>query len=305
MNRIERVRAALAGQPVDRIPASFWFHFPTSMSRGKPSITAHLDYYRRSGVDYLKIMNEHPYYSDTYIAVPADWRRVRPAPLSSPFYQYFLDEIKSLSDSLQGECLLIATVFNPFSCGRTSSNRVLTEHLKSDPESVNEGLKAIADSLANFAVACVEAGASGIFFAAQGGEQERFHEEEFLNYIKPHDLTVLNAVADYGEFHLIHVCGDQVRLHLYTDYPGSAFNWAATKNNLTLREGQALLRRTVIGGMDDRGILVTGSKGEIQQEVQKVVGEMDSTGFMLGADCTLPTDISVENIRYAVEATAR
>lgn len=30
MNKIERVRAALRGEPVDRIPASFWFHFPAA-----------------------------------------------------------------------------------------------------------------------------------------------------------------------------------------------------------------------------------------------------------------------------------
>ena len=34
MNKVERVRAALAGEKVDRVPASFWFHFtPGQASR--------------------------------------------------------------------------------------------------------------------------------------------------------------------------------------------------------------------------------------------------------------------------------
>jgi uroporphyrinogen decarboxylase len=176
--------------------------------------------------------------------------------------------------------------------------------MKADPKAVNQGLSAIADSLAEFAVACVEAGASGIYYSAQAGEKDRFSEEAFLRYIKPHDLTVLNAVKDAGEFHLLHICGDRIRLPLYSDYPGHAVNWAATKRNLNLKEGRELFQRTVVGGMDDRGILVHGSPDEIRAEVQQVIADVGTTGFILGADCTFPTDIAVSNIRVAVEATA-
>jgi uroporphyrinogen decarboxylase len=170
---------------------------------------------------------------------------------------------------------------------------------------VNQGLTAIADSLAEFAVACVEAGASGIYFSAQGGEEDRFTEEMFLRYIKPHDLTVLNAVKDRGEFHLLHICMDRIRLPLYADYPGHAVNWAATKNNLSLNEGRELFKRTVVGGLNDRGVVVHGLPAEIRSAVQEVVADVGTTGFILGADCTFPTDIAVSNIRLAVEATAQ
>lgn len=304
MNKVERVRAALAGAEVDRVPASFWFHFTRDKARGEASVKAHLDYYRESGVDFLKIMNEHPYQTNVEIATPADWRQVRPAPLSSSFYQGQLDEIKRIVDALQGECLTVTTIFGPFGEGNHATNNLVTEHLKADPEAVNQGLAAIAESLAEFAVACVEAGASGIYYSAQGGEADRFSEEEFLNYIKPHDLTVLNAFKDQGEFHLLHICKDRIRLNLYADYPGHAVNWAATKNNLSLQEGQALFKRPVVGGMGDRGIIVDGSPEAIQGAVREIITDFGSRGLMIGADCTLPTDIDVNNIRLAVEATA-
>ena len=303
MNKNERVRAALKGQPVDKVPGGFWFHFPSAQAHGQASIDAHLETYRATDVDFVKIMNEHPYRANVEIREPADWRNLRPAPLSADFYQEQLDEIKGIVDGLNGECLTVSTIFNPFSEGNHAADHLVTEHLKADPESVNQGLAAIAESLAEFAVACVEAGASGIYYSAQGGEEDRFSAQEFLNYIKPHDLTILNALKSVGEFHLLHICKDRIRLPLYADYPCHAVNWAATKHNLSLIEGRDLFQRTIVGGLGDRGIIVDGNQEEIQAAVQQVIAEFGPTGLMLGADCTLPTDISLANIRAAMAAT--
>jgi uroporphyrinogen decarboxylase len=248
-------------------------------------------------------MNEHPYQAEVEIRTPADWRQLRPAPLSAPFYQGFLDELKGILDRIGEECLVITTLFGPFASGNHAGNNRVTEHLKADPHAVSQGLAAISESLAAFAVACIEAGAAGIYFSAQGGERDRFTEEQFVQFIKPHDLTVLNAVKDRGEFNLLHICKDQIRMLPYADYPSHAVNWAATKHNLSLKEGKALFQRTIVGGLDDRGIVVHGSHDEIQAAVQDVIAEVDTQGFMLGADCTFPTDIDVSNIRAAVEAT--
>ncbi|MCL5273134.1 MAG: hypothetical protein M1434_00090 [Chloroflexi bacterium] len=304
MNKIERVLAALAGENVDRVPASFWFHFPAEQKHGAASVKAHIDYYRASGIDFLKVMNEHSYEANVPIDVPSDWRRVRPAPLSASFYQAQLDEIKQIVDALGSDCLVITTIFGPFSSGNAASRAKVTEHLKADPTAVNQGLGAIADSLAEFAVACIDAGASGIYYSAQGGEEDRFSEQQFLSYLKPHDLTVLNALKGHGEFNLLHICGDNMRLALYADYPSQAVNWAATKHNLNLKQGYSLFKRTVVGGLNDRGVVVNGSHAEIQVAVRQVIADFGKRALMVGADCTFPTDIDVSYIRAAVEATA-
>lgn len=304
MNKIERVRAALAGQTPDRVPASFWFHFPEAQAHGQAAVQAHLDFYRQANLDFLKIMNEHPYRVQSEIINPADWRRIKPAPLSSAFYQSQLDEIKAITDALGGECLTTTTIFNPFSSGNHCSGKKVTEHLKMDPASVHIGLATIADSLAEFALACLEAGADGIYFSAQGGEADRFEEDVFLEHIKPHDLTVLNAVKDQGELNILHICRDNVRLHLYSSYPGHAVNWAATaQNNIPLSPGKQLFDRTILGGMDNRGVIVHGQPAAIEARVHAILADFGTRHLILGADCTLPTEIAIHNIRTAVEAT--
>jgi uroporphyrinogen decarboxylase len=107
-----------------------------------------------------------------------------------------------------------------------------------------------------------------------------------------------------GEFHLLHICRDRVRLSLYADCPSHAVNWAATKHNPGLAEGRRLFQRTVVGGMDDRGVIAFGSEDEIYGAVRALVAEVGTRGFIVGADCTVPTDIPIGNIRTAVEATA-
>ena len=305
MNKLERVRAALAGATVDRVPAGFWFHYTSDKAHGAASVKAHLDYYRASNIDFLKVMNEHPYQANVTVKTPADWRAVRPAPLSASFYQEQLDEVKRIVDQLRGECLVITTLFGPFSSGNNTSDGMVAEHLKADPEAVSQGLAAIAESLAGFAVACIEAGASGIYYSAQGGEETRFTEEQFTRYLKPHDLTILNALQGKGEFNLLHICGDAMRLPLYADYPSQAVNWAATKHNLNLKQGYSLFRRTVVGGLNDRGIIVNGTPEQISAAAQEVIEDFGARSLILGADCTLPTDIAIDNIRAAVQRTGR
>lgn len=304
MNKIQRVRAALSGEMPDRVPASFWFHFPKEKARGKESVKAHLEYYRQADLDFIKIMNEHPYRVETTIKNPADWRKIKPAPLSSDFYQAQLDEIKMITDELAGECLTTTTIFNPFSSGNHASDKLVTEHLKADPDSVKIGLGTIAESLAEFSAACLDAGADGIYFSAQGGEADRFEESQFLEIIKPHDLTVLEAVKDKGELNITHICKDNIRLHLYSNYPGDVINWAATaQNNIPLSDGKKLFNRTILGGLDNRGIIVDGSLEEIRQSVHDIITDFGPKGLIIGADCTLPTEIDIANIRAAVEAT--
>jgi uroporphyrinogen decarboxylase len=304
MNKIQRVRAALEGKLPDRVPASFWFHFPKNQAHGKESVKAHLNYYRQANLDFLKIMNEHPYRVETPIKNPADWRKIKPAPLSSDFYQAQLDEIKMITDELAGECLTTTTIFNPYASGNHASGKLVTEHLKADPESVNIGLGTIAESLAEFASACLNAGADGIYFSAQGGEAGRFEEQIFLENIKPHDLMVLDAVKDQGELNILHICNDNIRLHLYINYPGDIVNWAATsQNNIPLPAGKKLFNRTILGGMDNRGVIVNGSPEEIQTRVREIIRAFGPENLIIGADCTLPTDIEIDNIRTAIDAT--
>jgi uroporphyrinogen decarboxylase len=305
MNKIERVRMALRGETPDLIPASFWFHFPAEQRAGKAMADAHLAYYRAAGPDFLKVMNDNGYTPGgaDAIARPADWRKLRPAPQTSRPYRDQLEGLKRILDAVGGEALVITTIFNPYATGNDISGGKVTEHLLADPASVSAGLATIAESLARFAAACIEAGAAGIYFSAQGGEHDRFPTELWEETVKSHDLTVLQTAARAGSsFDLLHICGAGLRLEGYADYPAHAVNWAPQLANLSLSGGRALFGRPIVGGVDQRGPIVAGPRDRIVAEVQAAVAEVGRAGFIVGAGCTVPNDIVVPHLAWAIEA---
>jgi uroporphyrinogen decarboxylase len=264
-----------------------------------------LNYYRAADPDFLKVMNDNGYALTGVdeIQTPADWRKLKPAPLASKPYQDQLDGLREIVDAIGDEVLIVTTVFNPYATGNDMSGRKVTEHLKANPESVAAGLSTIAESLAEFSQACIEAGAAGIYFSAQGGETDRFTEQEFDKHIKPHDVAVLQAAEKAGAtFNVLHICGHQLRLEAYVDYPAHAVNWAPQNSNLSLSQGHDLFQRTIIGGVDERGPIVDGSRKEISAEVQSATAEMGKTSFMVGAGCTVPSDIPIEHLAWARQA---
>ncbi|MBN1815420.1 MAG: hypothetical protein JXA14_26545, partial [Anaerolineae bacterium] len=90
----------------------------------------------------------------------------------------------------------------------------------------------------------------------------------------------------------------------FLDYPGDVVNCSlrlGTKR-LTPQEVSHMFDRPYMGGLDRHGIIVSGSKDEIKQEVENVLAQA-SGKFFLAADCTLPSDIDWDHIKTAI-ATA-
>ena len=89
MNKIERVRAALAGQPVDRPPLTVWYHFGNQHAPAERTAQVHLEFFDHYDLDLLKLMNDYDYPMPAgleVIASPADLARLHPFdPAETPF----------------------------------------------------------------------------------------------------------------------------------------------------------------------------------------------------------------------------
>ena len=181
----------------------------------------------------------------------------------------------------------------------------MTDHLRRDPKAVKQAYEAITETLCVLTEEALKAGVDGIYYAALGGESYLYTDEEFAEFVKPYDLQILHAADKRPAFNILHICKDCLNLERYRDYPGDVVNWGIFSDNPGLQEGRKLFPgRAILGGLDDRsGVLVDGTMEEIHQAVYRVLDEMGTHKFLLGADCTLPTEISMERIRAAVDAT--
>ena len=109
MNKKERVQAAIKKQPVDHVPACFSLHFPREIAFGDAAVNAHLDFYRQTDCDILKIMNENLVPAIGEMNSPADWAKVPAYNRHSPFMQQQLDMIKRILDEA-GDAYSLATI---------------------------------------------------------------------------------------------------------------------------------------------------------------------------------------------------
>lgn len=313
MNKHERIRAALRGDEVDAVPSAFWLHFPRPQSFGAAAIEAHLEFYRDTDVDVLKVMNEALYLDHGFVTSPTEWSRWKPVSARSPHFQRMLDVLKAVSDRLSDEVPILATIHGAFISAFHGSKRhpkdtilspnVITDHLRESPESVVPALRVVSESLVELSLACLEAGATGIYYGAQGGEAHRFTESTFLDFVKPWDLFILRELRKHTDVLVLHICKDRIRLPLYADYPCDAVNWAVHDSDYTLEDGRRLFGKTILGGFDDRsGVLIDGDRADIERDVDNVLASFGRRGLILGADCTMPTDIPRWRIRTAVDA---
>lgn len=144
-------------------------------------------------------------------------------------------------------------------------------------------------------------------YAALAGAANMLSREEFDEVIKPCEIRLLREAKDENHFVMLHMCKDHLDLTRYADYPCDAVNWGIYSDNISLEEGRKLFAgKTILGGLDDRdGVLVHGTKEQIERRVAELMDEMKGYPFILGADCTLPTDIPYDNIRAAIEATRK
>ena len=292
INKIDLVDKALAGQEVERIPFSVWYHFPPEAMAGKACADAHLAHYRRYDLDYVKVMNDNPYdmsSSMPYVDLPKDWLKLEPLKGDEKGFRAELDALKELKRAIGKEARFVVTVFGPFATAMKISRQKAIEHLHEDPEAFDSGLAVVAESLAAFSRNAVEAGASGIYFAASGPEPTMLTEAEYRRFVKPHDLTVFEAVKD-SPFNVLHVHGTDVYLELFLDYPSNSVNWPSHHSDYPIAKVRKLTDKCLVAGIDERGPI---AQGKIRATITQVNDSLSQAGrgkFMFGTECTIPPE---------------
>ncbi len=289
----------------DYYPGGFFIHFPEEDHFGPTAVDKHLEYFRFTGLDFLKIQYERRFPLIEKLQKPSDWADV--PLLKKDFYEAQLKVIEGIVKKGKKEALVIPTVYSPLSfAGHFTGYKHHIDHLNEDPEAVKKGLEIITESTLIFVKECIKLGVDGFFQATQGGEAHRFkHEGIFENYIKPYDLIVAQEADIHCECNILHIHAGEGLYNDYSafvDYPGHMINCGLQLNGsrTTPKEIFDLLGRPFMGGLERAGIIYSGSQSEIENEVKRTIDKAPEK-FVLGATCTLPSDTDWENIKIAAD----
>jgi len=326
MTKRERVLAALRGDPVDRVPLSFWGHHFVAENSARGLADETLRLARTFDWDYLKPQSRAQAFAEmwgltyrpsTALATPftlthaplADARdvaRLRPADPRRGALGEQLEALRLIRDAVGPGTPIVWTVFAPSMVMAYLLRGGVEQALaigRAAPTAMEQGLAAVTETLAAYARACVEAGADGIFYATNVARADALTAAECRRFQRPYDLRVLDAVAA-APFNLLHVCGPRVHFDEFVDYPVVAFSWALGAGNPSLADGHRRTGRAVVGGLPAKPEIASMSAAELAARARRAIEEMKGRALLLGPDCSINPD-TPEPLLHAVAAAVR
>lgn len=291
MNKIERMRATLAGKPPDRPPFTVWYHFGTQHSPPERVAAAHLEFFEAYDLDLLKVMNDYDYPMpegvDT-IGSPTELDLLRPfEPKNSPMGAQ-LEAIGLIADALAGKALFVDTVFNAWNTlKRNVVKSAITDLMAQEPEALERALAVVNENVIRYAQASLERGAAGIFLSVPASA-ESLTREQYERFMRPFDLELLEAIRDRGECHVLHAHGEQVFFDRLADYPVHAISWADLNGGPSIAEAAQHTRGTLMAGLDHVRFPEM-SAGAVRTQVKAARAQGGPTRFIVAPGCSLPT----------------
>jgi uroporphyrinogen decarboxylase len=304
MNKIERMRANLAGKPVDRPPFSIWYHFGTQHASPELTAQVHLNFFEYYDLDLLKVMNDYDYPMPKGMegmATPDDLKGLQPLDVTRTPMGQQLKAIQIIAKALQGKALFVDTAFNAWNTIRRNLvKEAMPRLMKEHPEALVEALKVVNQNLIQYALASLERGSAGIFLSVPASA-EFVTLEQYEKFMRPFDLEFLRAIAGKGEAHILHAHGEKLYLDRLLDYPIHALSWADLNGGPTISEARKRTALTLMAGIDHVKFPYVSAK-VIRDQVKSAIAQAGNTKFILACGCSIPTYSFPPLIRAARDA---
>lgn len=335
LSKRERVEAALRGEVVDRVPVSAWRHFIPEELNPDLLAQASLRHFNQFDWDWLKLNPRATYYAEAWgnrydykryegvlprlvegpLNTPADLEKIGEVDPTGDVFAEQLDLIRRIKAGINSSSSsphFVQTVFTPLSVlaflaarPRAGGMEAAVEAqyegvrklIRENPQGTHYALQNIAATLAKYAAAAVDAGASGLFFAiVKLARKDILTREEFAEFGQPYDLQVLKAVQG-APFNLLHICGPQAYFEIANQYPVHAVNWAAIgQQNPEITEALQATQKALIGGVDELGALQSGSPEDVIAEALAAIRATGGRRLLLSPGCGTSMDVPAANL---------
>jgi uroporphyrinogen decarboxylase len=291
MNKIERVRAALNGKPVDHSPFTVWYHFGTQHASPEQTADVHLGFFEAYDFDFLKVMNDYDYPMPEgmeTMATAADLKRLSVFDVTKTPMGNQLKALEIIAKKLKGKALFVDTLFTAWNTIRRNLVKEALPGLMADhPRELLDALKVINQNLIRYALASLDRGSAGIFFSVPASA-EFITPEQYEKFMRPFDLEFLNAIKGKGEMHILHAHGEKLFFDRLLDYPVQALSWADLNGGPSISAMREKTPLTLMAGVDHVKFPNISAK-IVREQVKSAVDQAGNTKFILAPGCSLPT----------------
>ncbi|MGA2546597.1 MAG: uroporphyrinogen decarboxylase family protein [Rectinemataceae bacterium] len=305
MTKLQRVRAALRGEPTDRVPFSVYQHSNVH-NRGAGQFAEYtLAFHKKYDPDYVKVMYDENYDSPVnfqFAVDPKVWGLLEELDPRQGAFGRQMESLKIIKDSVGPDVPVVQTLYSPFHWGVRLAWRQIMAHYREEPELVERGLAVIAKNIIAFGLlALQEAGIDGFLFGAYGCEPSWLGEAEYGHIAMRHDKSVLAALRK-GSILMLHIHGEQGSyFDLLKDYECDALSWEDRLGGPSLAEARKRSAKCLIGGVDHVKA-ATRSKEEVLAEARDAIRQTGGRGFILAPGCTFGDEVKEDRILALREA---
>ncbi len=307
MTHAERLRAAIAREPVDRPPVAAWRHFPVDDQDPISLAEAVLAFQREFDFDLIKVTPASSFsvadwgvqdewqgevegtrrYTRYVIHEPRDWPGLAPLSGRAGVLGEHLECLRRVIAGAQ-DVPVLATVFSPLAQAKhLSGNERLLEHLRTDPQQVLAGLETITRRTIEFVEAAVEQGIAGIFYAVQHATSRWFDREGYARFGEAFDRRILEAARGCW-LNMLHLHGEALLFDLARGDQFAAVNWHALEAGPPLQHGMQVVRGAVCGGVRRWETLVLGTPALVRAEAAAAMEATGGRGLIVAAGCVVP-----------------
>ncbi|HDQ73380.1 MAG TPA: uroporphyrinogen decarboxylase [Chloroflexi bacterium] len=322
MTKVDRLKAAIQGERVDRVPVALWRHFPGDDYRPEDLARATVDFQQRFDFDFVKVTPASGFclkdwgsrdrwvgnlegtreYTHYPIQSPDDWREIKPLDPTKGELSAQLRCLRLIAGALGKDTPFIQTIFSPLAQAKNLVGRDnLLTHLRLYPEAMHEGLQTITTSIARFIEAAIDTGIAGVFYAVQHAQYGLLAEDEYRTFGVPYDQQALEPAGSLW-LNVLHLHGADVMFDLLADYPVQVINWHDRETRPTLSEAQQRFDGAVCGGIQQWDVMVRGAPDDVQKQAIDAMKQTGGRRFILGTGCVTPVIAPISNIRAAREA---
>jgi len=333
MSKWERVEAAIHGEAVDRVPLSFWRHYAVQEWSPRSLAELTLALYHKYDLDIIKLTPTgiyptqdwgptirfsqddtiHPAWVEAAVMSADEWTTLPKLNINAGALGRELEAIRFLKAGLGDDVPFVMTIYSPLTiaamlCWAETSRDRIIQDLRDAPQKLHAGLATIRDVVQEYALACLEAGVSGLFLATQMAHYDALTQAEYEEFGVAYDLPILESLKGKSRLTILHVCRQNVMFDLMADYPVDVIHWndrASQGPNLT--EARKKTKKALSGGIAVR-TLSQGSAEEVAAEVRDAIDQTGGTGFILAPTCTIDgrtPDENLQAMRRAVYEAAK
>jgi len=171
---------------------------------------------------------------------------------------------------------------------------------------MHAALRVITETFTAYAIACLEQGASGIFYATNGwASKGMLTADQYREFGEQYDLEFLDAIKSRSKFNILHNCGTHIYFDQLAEYPVQAVNWDATaEGNPDLRTGKMRSGKAVMGGINQKTTLKNGTPEQVREEVKNAIELTGGRHFLLAPGCSIPPETPAMNLEVIRDSLA-